>query len=59
MLENQFEIEANTIEEAVQIAINKTGLTKDKLEIKIICEESKGLFGMQGVKLAKIKVNVL
>jgi len=33
-------------------------ITQDKLNIKIVCEEKRGLFGMQGAKTAKIKVTV-
>ena len=31
---------------------------KNKLDIKIVCEEKRGLFGMQGAKSAKIKVSI-
>lgn len=52
------EFEASTIEKAIELAVKQTGVSKDRLEIKIVCEESRGLFGMQGAKSAKIKVNI-
>jgi len=52
------EFEGNTIDEAINKAVVKFGVPKNKLNIKIVCEEQRGLFGMQGAKTAKIKVTV-
>jgi len=52
------EFEGNTVEEAIKKAVLKLGVPKNRLEIKIVCEEKRGLFGMQGAKAAKIKVTV-
>ena len=52
------EFEGNTIDEAISKAVVKLGFPKNKLNIKIVCEEQRGLFGMQGAKTAKIKVTV-
>ncbi|MDE1921267.1 MAG: Jag N-terminal domain-containing protein [Candidatus Omnitrophica bacterium] len=52
------EFEGNTIDEAINKAVLKLGIPKDRLNIKIVCEEKRGLFGMQGAKTAKIKVSV-
>jgi len=52
------EVEAKTIKEAIEIALKKLHTTKDKVDIKILSEEHKGLFGMEGHKLAKIKATL-
>ena len=52
------EFEGNTVEEAVNKAVKKLAVSKDRLDIKVICEESSGLFGMPGAKPAKIKVGL-
>ncbi len=54
----EHEFEGRTVEEAVAKAIKKLAVSKDRLDIKVICEESRGLFGMQGAKLAKIMVRM-
>jgi len=50
------EFEGNTVDEAINKAVQQLGIPKSKLKIKIVCEEKRGLFGMQGAKTAKIKV---
>lgn len=50
------EFEGNTLDEAINKAVQALGVPKKKLNIKIVCEEKRGLFGMQGAKTAKIKV---
>ena len=52
------EFEGNTVDEAIGKAVIALGVPKNKLDIKIVCEEKRGLFGMQGAKAAKIKVSV-
>ena len=52
------EVEAKTIKEAIEIALGKLHVTKDRVDIKILSEEHKGLFGMEGHKLAKIKATL-
>ena len=59
MIENDsVEFEGKTVEEAVSKAVSKLGVSKESLLIKVVCEESKGLFGMRGAKQAKIKASV-
>lgn len=50
------EIEGSTVEEAIQKALVEFKLPKNKLKIKVLAEEEKGLFGMPGAKPAKIRV---
>ena len=50
------EFEGTTVEEAIRKAVIELRVSKDKMDVKVVCEEKKGLFGMRGAKLAKIKV---
>jgi len=52
------EFEGNTLDEAINEAVLKLGIPKSGLEIKVVCEEKRGLFGMEGSKMAKIKVMI-
>ena len=52
------EFEGNTLDEAINKAVLRFGVPKAMLNIKIVCEEINGLFGMQGAKKAKIKVTI-
>ncbi len=54
----EIEVQAKTAEEAIEIALEKLGAQKDDVEIKILSEEAKGLFGREGAKQAKVKVIV-
>ncbi len=51
----EIEVEAKTAQEAIKIALSKLGATKSEVDIKVLREEHKGLFSMQGSKLAKVK----
>ena len=50
------EVEGNTVEEAIKKALELLKVSRDEIEVKVVCEEKKGLFGMKGAKPAKIKV---
>lgn len=52
------EIEGATVEEAIKKAIEKLNVSRNEIVVKIVCEEKKGLFGMEGAKPAKIKVTL-
>ncbi len=52
------EIEAKTTQEAIRIALEKLKVKKEDVEIKILREENKGLFGMDGAEPDKIKVSI-
>lgn len=47
---------ARTIEEAINAACNELELDRDEIEIEVLEEPNKGLFGLLGVRDAKIKV---
>lgn len=50
------EVSGNTVKEAINSALKQLGVTRDRVDIRILAEEQKGLFGMKGAKQAKIKV---
>ena len=52
------EVEGNTVEEAIKKALMELGLSREKVKIEVLVEEEKGLFGMPGAKLAKIRVSI-
>jgi spoIIIJ-associated protein len=52
------EFEGATVNEAIKNALDALNLKREDVDIKIVCEEKKGLFGMEGAKPAKIKVNI-
>ena len=55
---NSIEVEGGSVEEAIKNAQEILHVSKDELEIKIITEGTKGLFGMEGVKPAKIRASI-
>ena len=48
------EFYGRTVDEAIQKAIAEFNVPRESLRIKIVAEEKKGLFGMEGKKPAKI-----
>lgn len=53
------EIEAKTIDEAIEKACREFGVTREKLNIEIISEGSSGFLGIMGAKKARIKAGLL
>lgn len=45
-----------TIEEAIEAAREELGLQSDEIQVEILAEPNKGLFGLLGAKDAKVKV---
>lgn len=60
MIQNKknLEFEGNTIEAAINKALNTLKVSREDVDIRIVCEEQKGLFGMEGAKPAKITVKL-
>ncbi|MFH1594677.1 MAG: Jag N-terminal domain-containing protein [Candidatus Omnitrophota bacterium] len=58
MEKRAIEVEAKTTQEAIKIALEQLGVNREDVDIKILREENKGLFGMEGAEPAKIKVTV-
>lgn len=52
------EAEGKTTREAIHMALQKLGVTRDKVTVRILAEGHHGLFGMSGPKQAKIKVTL-
>lgn len=58
MTKKSIEVEGKTTKDAIDIALKKLHVDKESVEIKILSEERRGLFGMNGNKLAKVKVTL-
>ncbi len=56
--EKTLEVEGRTVEEAIKKAIEILHVDRDAIEVKVVSEEKRGLFGMDGAKPAKIKVTL-
>jgi len=54
--QNEIEVEAKTAQEAIKVALSKLKAKKSEVQISVLREENKGLFSMQGTKLAKVRV---
>jgi spoIIIJ-associated protein len=55
---NSIEVEGKTVAEAIKKAIALLKLPRDKIRVEVLSEEAKGLFGMPGAKLAKIRASI-
>jgi spoIIIJ-associated protein len=56
--EKTYEFEGNTVEEAINSAVKNLNVSRETLKIRILAEPQKGLFGMDGVKPARIKATI-
>lgn len=52
------EVEGSTVEDAIKKAIDILKVSRNEISVKVVCEEKRGLFGMEGEKPAKIKVTL-
>ncbi|MBI4982390.1 MAG: Jag N-terminal domain-containing protein [Candidatus Omnitrophica bacterium] len=59
MTPKHIEIEGRTVEEAIKKALKELKMPRERLKVEILTDEQKGLFGMPGAKLAKIRVSIL
>ena len=57
MSKDVVEMEGKTVTEAIKKALSELNLNRDQVKVEILCEEEKGLFGMPGAKLAKVRVS--
>jgi spoIIIJ-associated protein len=53
-----YEAEARTVEEAVNLGLEKLGASIGEVDIQVIHEGSKGLFGFFGSRQAKVKLTI-
>lgn len=51
------DFEGASVEIAIQKALKALNVSRDDIVVKVVCEEQRGLFGMEGAKPAKIKVS--
>jgi spoIIIJ-associated protein len=56
---NTLEIEGKNIDEAIEKACREFNVPREKLNVEIISEGSKGLLGFMGTKKARIKASLL
>jgi spoIIIJ-associated protein len=52
------DVEGATVKDAIKKALLKLGVERDCVEVKVLAEGNKGLFGMKGSKQAKVKVTL-
>ena len=57
--DKSIEVEGNTVEDAIKKALQQLQLPRKKVKVEIISDEAKGLFGMPGAKLAKVRVSII
>jgi len=48
----------NTVEEAIQNGLSALGVSREDVNIKVVNEEQRGLFGMEGADQAKIIITM-
>jgi len=53
------EIEGRSPAEAIEKALSILKITRGSVRVKILVEEERGLFGMEGARPAKVKVTLL
>lgn len=53
-----FEFEGVSVDAAIKKAVSKLNVSRETINVKVVCEPQHGLFGMEGAKLAKIKVSI-
>lgn len=56
MQKRSIESEGKTVDEAIRKALKELNAKRENVEIKVLCEEERGLFGMDGAKPARIRV---
>lgn len=49
---------AKTVQEAIELAVQELGAISENVEVEVLEEGNKGLFGIIGGKMAKVKVTI-
>ena len=57
-IRRSIEVEGATVEDAIKKALELLHAKREEVKVKVVSEEQKGLFGMEGAKLAKIKATL-
>ncbi len=55
----KLEAEGKTVQEAIEKILSEFKCRRAEIKIEILCDEEKGLFGMPGAKLAKVRGTLL
>lgn len=55
-LQRSITVEGRTVQEAIARGLDLLGATRSRVTITILSEENKGLFGMRGLKPAKVRL---
>ncbi len=55
---NSFEASAKTVEEAIELGLNELGVSIGDVDVMVLEEGSKGLFGLFGSRPAKVRLTV-
>lgn len=53
------EVEGKTLKEAIEKALAQLKAKRNEVEIEVLSEEKRGLFGLKGEKPAKIRASVI
>lgn len=53
------EVEGKTVAEAIDKALKQLKASRKEVQIKILSEGKKGLFGLQGARPAKIRATMI
>ena len=56
--QKSIDVEGANVEDAIKKALGILNVSRDEINVKVVCEEKRGLFGMEGAKPAKIKVTI-
>ena len=54
----QYEASAKTVEEAIELGLQELGVSIGDVDVRVVEEGSKGLFGLFGSRLAKVCLTV-
>ena len=57
-MDKSIETEGKTPQEAIKKALKVFGVSRHDVKITVLCEEERGLFGLNGVKSAKIRATL-
>lgn len=53
------EAEGKSTKEAIDTALKRLGVGKDRVKVQVLSEERKGLFGMKGASQAKVRITIV
>lgn len=56
---DSIESEGKSTREAINTALKTLGVSKDRVKVKVLSEERKGLFGMKGASQAKVRITIV